>query len=152
MAVIDKDIHYTEIKKVLKKLKGVIIKAGVQVDAGYNKSSGKPVAVVDYAIANEFGTDTIPARPFIGSTFDEQQDKWKGKVYDSFIAILEDPKSIRPNLDKIGFMMAGDIIEKIDTNIPPPNSKETIRRKKSSKTLIDTGKLKGSIKHVVLGG
>lgn len=39
------------------------------------------------------------------------------------------------------------IVAKILSNTPPPNAPATIRKKKSSKTLIDTGEMLGHVMH-----
>lgn len=39
------------------------------------------------------------------------------------------------------------IVAKILSNTPPPNAPATIRKKKSSKTLIDTGEMLGHVTH-----
>lgn len=44
-----------------------------------------------------------------------------------------------------GMDLRNEIIKKINSNIPPPNAPSTIKQKKSSKTLQDTGNLWTSI-------
>ena len=44
-----------------------------------------------------------------------------------------------------GMDLRNEIIKKINSNIPPPNAPSTIKKKKSSKTLQDTGNLWTSI-------
>lgn len=39
------------------------------------------------------------------------------------------------------------IIRKYLSNVPPPNAESTIKKKKSSKTLIDTGEMVGHVTH-----
>lgn len=39
------------------------------------------------------------------------------------------------------------VVEKIDSNIPPPNAPSTIKKKKSSHTLIDTGEARKHVTH-----
>jgi len=57
------------------------------------------------------------------------------------MAVL-DPGAI---LEMAGEELAGAIIKKINSNIPPPNKPATIKHKGSSKTLIDSGDMVGSI-------
>jgi len=44
------------------------------------------------------------------------------------------------------------MVQTINRGIEPNLNAKTIKRKKSSKPLIDTGRLKGSITHEVRGG
>ena len=39
------------------------------------------------------------------------------------------------------------IVKKMLSNIPPPNAESTIKKKKSSKTLVDSGELVGHVTH-----
>jgi len=39
------------------------------------------------------------------------------------------------------------IVKKILSNVPPPNAESTIKAKKSSKTLVDTGEMLGHVTH-----
>jgi len=43
------------------------------------------------------------------------------------------------------------VVVQIDSNTPPPNKPSTIKRKKSSKTLIDTGKMRQHVDHKITG-
>jgi hypothetical protein len=56
-------------------------------------------------------------------------------------------KEILDILERSAIQMENKIKEKILSNIPPPNVEETIRRKGSSSTLIDTGAMLNSVTH-----
>ena len=43
------------------------------------------------------------------------------------------------------------VVVQIDSNTPPPNAPSTIKRKKSSKTLIDSGKMRQHVDHKITG-
>jgi hypothetical protein len=96
--------------------------------------------LVQIALANEFGTDEIPNRPFLRTA---QRKGYAGLVR-MFREQMKQEKSLKGTLARVGEAMKRDIKKSIDSNIPPPNSPETIARKKSSHTLIDTGRLKNS--------
>lgn len=149
MKVIDKGgASLEKIKKALLALSRKEIQVGILSDAGVNEESG--TAVVDYAIANEFGVGNIPERSFLRSTFDEQGDKWTGilnKIVDGVVAGNTD---IQNKIEQAGVVMVGDVKEKILSNIPPANSERTKARKKSNRTLIDTGTMLKSINYKVV--
>jgi len=43
------------------------------------------------------------------------------------------------------------VVDEINSGVPPPNAPSTIKRKKSSKTLIDTGKMRQHVDHKITG-
>ena len=144
----DTDKGFKNIFKKLQELKNKTLQAGILKDAGTNE---KGTYIADYASYNEFGTINMPARPFLSSTFDEQSEKWQsttGKIIDNIID--GDPTIIDNLIGLLGEQVVGDIKEKIDSNVPPPLSPATIKRKKSTRTLIDTGIMRNSIKYEIV--
>lgn len=140
----DKDLGYKDIIKQLKSLKNKSIEAGVLSNAGDNQETGTLIA--EYAYYNEYGTKHIPARPFMSMTFDEQNSNWV-KSLDSILEKLVNNNNvdIEKSISLVGEQVVNDIKEKITSNIPPALKTSTIKRKKSSKTLIDTGNMRDSI-------
>jgi phage gpG-like protein len=108
-------------------------------------------SMVDLAMVHEYGSKDghIPERSFIRSSCDT-----KRKVHLRLLRRLE-KKVILGHLNKkqaltqIGEMVKSDMVQAINSGIDPALDPKTIRRKKSSKPLIDTGRLKGSIAHEV---
>jgi hypothetical protein len=141
----DIDKGFKEAIKKLQALAGKTLQVGILSDAGVNEKTGTLIA--EYAYANEFGTKDIPARSFIGSTCDEQFQKWDAMVDKMKI----DPSySVERLLGTLGEQVVGDIKEKIGSNIQPSNSDATIAKKKSSRTLIDTGIMRRAIKYKIV--
>ena len=54
-------------------------------------------------------------------------------------------------LTQVGEMVSKDMVQTFNRGIEPKLADTTIRRKKSTKALIDTGRFKGSITHEVRG-
>ena len=100
------------------------------------------------AAANEFGTDSIPERSFIRSTFEENKNQIAALSAAEAKAIIEGRKTVETSLLQLGLYHVGQIQAKIHSNIPPPNTQETIDRKGSSVTLINTVQLVQSIRNV----
>lgn len=118
----------------------------VGVQAGTKESDGV-TDLVTVAAANEFGTHTIPERSFMRSTFDEDKAQL-GEIKDREArAIMDGKKTVEESLALIGLYHAGRIQAKIHSHPPPANAPETIARKGSSGTLIDSGQLVQSITH-----
>lgn len=131
--------------------------------AGDPYPDGTPVAAVAYW--NEFGTDRIPARPFMRQTIAKNQDQW-GKLLAGCL------RQTRGDLDK-AMAMAGEQIvsqlqEQIRTLQDPPlaastmenrlrstkkNGKlSTVNMATASKPLIDTGHMLNSVGYEVTTG
>lgn len=53
-------------------------------------------------------------------------------------------------LDREGAYLEGKVVQRILSGVPPPNAPSTILRKKSTKTLVDTGDMVGSVSHRVV--
>ncbi|MDR0675821.1 MAG: hypothetical protein LBF97_02135 [Elusimicrobiota bacterium] len=94
-------------------------------------------------------TFKIPARPFMDITLNKYADEW---VKD-FQKNLSNERDIGMQLLELGDSIKSDIAHTINSNLPPPNAKSTIRKKKSTQTLIDTKKMVTSIhREIVLSG
>lgn len=138
-----------EIIKRLEKLKRLKIKAGILKVATY-PDTGMSVAQV--AIWQEFGTSTIPPRPFMLNTVREKRKFWLDGFGKLMQAYLEGRITLDVIGDKMGVAMKTGILETIDSNVPPPNSRKTLARKikrgtANPTTLVDSGTLRDSISY-----
>ena len=145
MSVEDKDLGYSMIVSGLQALDGSV-SVGVFSDSG---SEPDGTSLIDVAIWNEYGTSRIPQRPFMRIAADKNADKWadaaqklSGMVADGSIGASH-AKNI------IGVQAVGDIQEVIGSNALQANAPATIMRKGSAAPLIDTGRLRQSIKFKV---
>ena len=112
---------------------------------------GTPVAAV--AAWNEFGTRRIPERPFFRAAIkkmDEELVETVRQHVDLGTNFRVDPRIG----DIIGAQAQGIIQRTIATGSyhpNPPNAPVTIKRKGSTRTLIDTGKMRQSVTYRVNG-
>jgi len=120
------------------------VRVGVLENATY--PDGTPVAMV--AFWNEYGTRTSPVRAFFRTTVSENKKNWVLSVQ-NLMKIHNDPKQV---MGLIGVHMQEQIVQSINTWSDPPNSAYTIAKKGSSKPLIETGVLMGSISFEVGDG
>jgi hypothetical protein len=91
-------------------------------------------------------TIRIPERSFMRSSFDKNVQKYqRATLRESKKAIMlrQTPEQA---IGRVGEIVLGDIIRGINRGIAPPLKQSTIRRKRSSKPLIDTGQLKQALK------
>ncbi len=141
----DIDRGYKGIRERIALMKGSYTKVGIQVGA---KEQDGVTDLTIVAAANEFGTDKIPERSFLRSTFAEEEENLARITRGEVDAILAGTRTIDQSLALIGEYFTGRVQAKIHSHPPPPNSPKTIARKGSSGTLIDSGQLVQSIRHV----
>ena len=106
--------------------------------------------VCDVAIYNEFGTSTIPPRPFMKQSFESNADNINKHVQNSYKQ-LEAGSTAEAITQSVGTMAKGVIQDYIANGEFVPNAPSTIARKHSSRPLIDTGLMRQSVNFVVRG-
>ena len=151
----DKDLGLNRIIRTLNKdLDGVVVKVGVQAKdkavrrgkGGSIRNTDQPLAVI--AAIHEFGLGDMPQRSFLRSAYDENLpviDKMIQRVANGAVFGL----GTNAALNQLGNVVQGMVQRKIVAGPFVPNSPATIKRKKSSKPLIDTGHLRQSIRYVI---
>lgn len=117
-------------RKALSRLaqdKKIMVRAGVL--EGAKTTDGKSVAT--YAAYNEFGTATIPPRPFMRNTLTRERENWARGV-EAFIGRGMTPEGA---LRAVGARMADDIRKTIRESIDiVENAPSTIRKKTRKST------------------
>lgn len=108
-------------------------------------------AMAELASYHEFGTERIPARPFIGGWCDENGALIDATLKRAATAAMAGKFTPDIALIKAGLFFAGGMQKRIAAGIAPPNAPSTIASKGSSVPLIDTGHLRSSITAKVRG-
>lgn len=152
----DIDLGFDEIQKQVALLDGSYVLVGFQegtkttqqTKGQRQKKAGFSMAEI--AAANEFGTKTIPARPFMSTSFDENRAKINKAILGEYSKILDGKSTTERSLGLIGLLGVKFIVQKIRAITSPPNSPRTIAIKKSSKPLIDFGQMVQSVRHKVV--
>lgn len=124
--------------------KGAVVKVGFLEGAKY--PTGEPVAMI--AAIQDFGAPSvgIPPRPFFRNMVAAKKGEWPAALQGLLKANDYDAERA---LALMGEGIAGQLRQSIvDTN-EPPLAPATVRRKKSSKPLVDTGHLLASIDYEV---
>lgn len=105
---------------------------------------------VELAIIQEFGLG-VPERSFLRRTFDKRREEWKALAERLMRLVLKEKLTADAMLKLLGEKMKADIKREITSGagIPPPNAQSTIDRKGSSRPLVDSGRLVGSIDYEV---
>jgi hypothetical protein len=127
-----KNLFGAYVKKLKAKKSAVYV--GVLSSA---KSRGEELGNAELASIHEYGTSTIPARPFLGPS-----TRVNAKKYAALLAKVKDIN----DLEKIGLQAVADVQQFIrdGTGMATLNS-ATVAAKGSSSPLIDTGQLLRSI-------
>lgn len=125
----------------LEGLEGLEGKVGWFESAHYK--DGPAVAYV--ATIHEFGTEHIPARPFMRPAVDEHGAEWMQLLAQGARRAAEGGISARDVLEMVTLKAAGDVAKKIQAVTSPALSPITVKRKGHSKPLIDTGQMFQSV-------
>lgn len=125
--------------------------ANMQVRIGFQHgrdTEDNGIDICDIAAWNELGTENMPSRPFLRKSVDENKDK-----ITKFIKTLEGRlargESAEQILKEIGIFMKDLVQEKITEGDFEPNAESTVKKKGSSKPLIDTGLMRQSVNYVI---
>ena len=88
---------------------------------------------------------TIPARPYIRSTFAEKQGDWSNFAEKLVWQVATGDLTAYQAYNQLGARMARDIKQKITSHPAPANAPLTIANKGGGGTLIDSGHLRDSV-------
>lgn len=140
--------NFSKAKELIEKLKASSQKA---VYVGFPAEFDKKVEGSDnfnlasLAAVLEFGNERIPSRPFLRQTLAENQNKY----IDLFVNLIGKGISVEQVYEQVALIAQGDVQLNIAKGDWVANAKSTIKRKGSSKPLIDTGKMRQSVRGIV---
>lgn len=127
------------------------LSVGVPDDAG---GTDGELSMTELAAVHEFGTmdGHVPERSYLRSTLTMNQNKYVKELDDATERVLFKGKKAEDELMKLGEMVRGDIVKRIQNDeLGVPLEDSTVERKGSSLPLVDTGALVGAIKAVIRG-
>ena len=137
-------------EKNLQQFKDSVVKAGILAkDGSENHSEG--ITVFQIGMIHEFGVPekNIPRRSFIRVPIENNIKEITKLIENNHKLVSENAMSAKVALDRIGIKAQNTIKESFRNNDWKANSRATIKRKGSSRPLIDTGQLIGSISYIV---
>lgn len=120
---------------------------GLEGKVGWFESAHYPdgTAVAYVATIHEFGTEHIPARPFMRPAVQDNGPEWMQLLGQGAQRAAEGSISARDVLEMVTLKAAGDVAKKIEAVTSPALSPVTIKRKGKAKPLIDTGQMFQSV-------
>lgn len=110
----------------------------------------RSITMADLAAIHVYGTEHIPKRDPITPVIEENQSKYRGYIANSVVSILEGSMEIESMWQLIGIEAQADIQQYMVNGKFAPLNPKTIKRKGSSKPLIDTGQLRQGVTYVVV--
>lgn len=132
-------------------LRGHIMKVEKALDGPTKVKVGLPAGkspadVLSIAVWNHFGTSRgIPSRPFITAAMFKGRGQIRMSLRKVAYDVTVNAKPLTPSLQKLGQFGVDLIQAQIASNMPPPNAASTVAQKGSSRTLIDTGRMRQSM-------
>lgn len=130
-----------ELRKAMAKLEiDESVLVGLNANTGQHTNSKLSVPTI--GAIHEFGTDKIPARPWLVPGVESVTNELN-KIIEKELS--KDSVDVKAMLNKIG--LSAELAVKVYINklSSPPNSESTRRRKKSANPLIDTGEMRNSV-------
>lgn len=150
---IDKGLDAFKKRLEIIRLRGAYVKAGILGAKGAAQRTNS-LTVAQQASIHEYGLGNVPARPFIRPPFEINRTKYLEILKAGYRLATKNktPEGFRKLLALVGQKMAADIKNYVTqgTGVPPPLSPKTIKRKGSSRPLVDTGQMLNSISYVVI--
>lgn len=135
MAIVrDNRKQWDVLRRQLEQLHDTEVVAGITNSAHVGGQS-----VAEYAAYNEFGTSRIPARPFMRTAFDDNQQKLERMVLRAGREVVLGKITGAQFFNGVGLQMQNVIKRQIRSNMDPRNAISTVKAKGSDHTLIDTG-------------
>ena len=137
--VTDRDLGMRAIMREYRRGDGLALTVGIQ-----QGETNEGVSVAEYGAYNEYGTDKIPQRSFMGTAFDENKAGYIRYMTRASKAI--GLQSFANMATTLGLKAQQDIQNVITKrNILPKLADSTVKAKGDTKTLVDTGALANSI-------
>lgn len=145
--VTDKDMGLQQFIRELQSARNAEVVIGLQEG---DMAGGQSIA--EYGAYNEFGTEDIPERSFMRTTFDEKQQDLNAFITRQYDLVKQGKITVYRALGLIGLRHQDQIQKKIGSNIQPKNADSTIAQKGSSRTLIDTGAMLAAVRYIIRRG
>lgn len=134
-----------KLQKMLKELAEKEVRVGFQAGKATEEDG---TDICDIAAWNELGNVHIPARPFLRQSVDDNVSKINSFLQSKKNDLVRGV-SAEQVLKEIGIFQKDLIQEKITEGNFTPNAESTVKKKGSSKPLIDTGRMRQSVNYEI---
>lgn len=162
--VIDKDKGWNRLQELAKRLAAndVHVRVGVLDDGRAGSEDRGGITTGQLAVAMEFGTASIPARSWVGLTFDRARAEVQADMRTLLGHIVDGKITVDKALNVLGSKYSAAVKNTVTQGeqIQPPNAASTIARKiaktrkgaaNAVRTLIDTARMVGAVTWATFG-
>lgn len=149
----DRNGGLASLKKRMGALDGKAIKVGLLESSGLHEGGDGPqrATVAEVAAAQEFGTETIPSRPFLRTAFQgEGEDAIVRVITSEATRVVDGVSTPDRALGRIGLAGQKIVRARITELDDPPNAPATIEAKGSSNPLIARGQMRRAVNYEVV--
>lgn len=145
-AKIVKDIDPRKFEELRKRLSAGKHQVNVGFPGGQDHKDSD-LSVAQIAAIHEFGAPSvgIPERPFLRTSIDKNRPRYKALNRQTLAGVVRGAGTVEQALGLLGEAAKADVQKEIASGAFAPLKASTIRRKKSSKPLIDSGQLRQSV-------
>lgn len=152
VSIVDRGLG--KLRDDLKTLRRLVIHAGLQPPESEKPhgDSGKTVGFI--AGAMEYGTPTIPARPFLRHTHEVAADRNRDRLRKAVSDVVDGRAEPEDAMAVVGKAFAAEIVDTIDRSQEwaKPLAASTVRAKGHSVPLIETQLMRDSVTYTVVDG
>ena len=135
-----------ELAKILKSLEAPMVTVGIHEDAA-DPPEGE-ITMATLGAAHEFGTDTVPARPWLQNGFESGLKDYEDILAEGANETLTKGVGISASLHKVGVFAVGMVQAFITELKAPPNTPATIKAKRGkSNPLINEGHMRAAVNY-----
>ena len=152
-SLIDRDLGYDDVVSALSDMTGFVTLVGVHEEEGARahpeaEGPGGPT-LAQIAATNEFGSEDgrVPERSFLRATIDVNRPGYVREIELVAAQAVDGIQPLPKGIGLLGARVEGDVKAHMTDLRDPPNAPATIAAKGSSNPLIDTGRLRGAIRH-----
>lgn len=138
----------------MEKAKRSAVKVGLPLEKVGSKIYGPGITIIMVGAWHEYGFGNNPVRSFLRVPFNKKADEMNKFIANQFKKVCFDGLDVDKALNLIGVKatnISKDAFQTSGWGEWAPNTTETVRRKGSSKPLIDTGTLRNAITWQVTG-
>ena len=127
--------------------------AGARASASAAAKSNDAIPLATIAAIHEFGSPdhNIPERSFLRAGIRRGMPKFRDVNFDSLRKVVLGKMPVEAAIERLGVVAVGEVKREFVVGRFKPLKPETIKRKGSSRPLIDTAQLRQSITYVVEG-
>lgn len=147
--VVYKDTGWMEIQSQVAKLGSSRVEVGVLGEDADQIEPGSNITVGEVALIQEYGTSTIPPRPFVGTTFKEYSNAALSWLVEAAREATRGRPTM-PTLKKVGAFLRDAVRQTVLDGVDPPNAAVTVQKKGHAHTLIDSGTMAAAITYRVV--